>query len=354
MPVEQEKRTGRVIAFKDFRTEWRRLKRIYYITMYSYDKTLRTMNEENLQPDQQIIYRGEIIAHSPNEFITSLDKRYAKMLREALFVRLVSLSESFFGDLLLEISKVTLDPFKFQKDKTYKIGKLLSVYDIEQIHEEIVQEEIRRIVLSGISTLKKFFKNQMSIDLDGIGVNFREIEELYTRRNLLVHAGGYIDEQYIKNFNKDFTLGHRLEVSEEYFIASLSNMYSLISSLSEKLESLYDFPSLASNKNVIRESLIKAKFHSNKDIQKYINEDFTFGFKETETFRLGEILIEIVSVGSNGGIWKVRGDRTITGVYIGYLKMLKRKNYILDITVEDEIVKVINDREELDRIEERH
>ncbi|PFZ38016.1 hypothetical protein COL77_26050 [Bacillus wiedmannii] len=233
-------------ADRNFKTEWQRLKRIYHVTMYSYEETIKRNEIEaylgRLPANQEIHYKDELVARSYKELNKNLEIRYASMLREALFVRLVSMLELYFNDALTEVGNKSFDPFKSQGERTYKIAQLLSIGDVKEIQNEIVQNEIRSVVLGGFEKIKKFYHRKLDVDFAKAGVNLKGIEEMYSRRNLLVHAGGLIDKVYISEFgDSSMKLGHKLHLSEEYFIDSLESTYNLVNYITHTLEGKYGF-----------------------------------------------------------------------------------------------------------------
>ncbi|MEY9867830.1 hypothetical protein ABIE66_003209 [Peribacillus sp. B2I2] len=132
-----------VAAFRKFRTEWNRIRRIYLVTIYSYGETISRINDEIsdkvIDFREDIHYKDELIARSPNEITKNLAGRYANMLRESLFVRLISIMELYFSDVLYELSKLTYDPFKTDEPREFKVAELLSISDIQEIQHNIIK-----------------------------------------------------------------------------------------------------------------------------------------------------------------------------------------------------------------------
>ncbi|PHC09937.1 hypothetical protein COE99_09535 [Bacillus toyonensis] len=329
-------------AFINFRAEWQRLKRIYHVTMYSYEETLKRVEEEAqsgiLHISDCIYYKEELIARSYRELNRNLEVRFANMTRESLFIRLVSLLELYFNDSLIELSNKTFEPFKSQDEKTFKVGQLLSLSDVKSIQNEIIQNQVRSIVLGGFDRIKRFYNSKIDIDFTKSGVYLKDIEKIYSNRNLLVHAGGVIDEVYIRKYgNEDMTVGRRIEITEEFFLSSLETVFKLVQYVTDKLEEDYDFvyqrtrskdkeTKKKKKKDFIREAELVGTFKSIDDIHKYLDEQLVYGF--SEKYRLCDILINKTILDNNIAKWTIRGDREKTGAYLGYLRQLKRRGYI--------------------------
>ncbi|MFB5588482.1 hypothetical protein ACE41I_17470 [Bacillus cereus] len=334
-------------AFRNFRAEWQRLKRIYHVTMYSYEETLKRVEDEAqsgvLHRSDYIYYKEELIARSYRELNRNLEFRFANMTRESLFIRLVSLLELYFNDSLTELSSKTFDPFKSQDEKTYKVGQLLSLSDVKSIQNEIIQNQVRSIVLGGFDKIKRFYNSKIDIDFTKSGVAIKDIETIYSNRNLIVHAGGVIDEVYIRKYgNEDMIVGKRLEITEEFFLTSLETVFNLVQYVTDKLEESYNFAdqntklkderimkNKKKKKDFIRETELVGVFYSLDDIHKYLDEQFLFGFDEK--YRLCEILINKTILDDSTAKWTIRGNREKTSTYLGYLRLLKRKGYIEEV-----------------------
>ncbi|MED1088327.1 hypothetical protein [Bacillus mycoides] len=335
-------------AFRNFRAEWQRLKRIYHVTMYSYEETLKRVEDEAqsgmLHISDEIYYKEELIARSYRELNQNLKVRFANMTRESLFIRLVSLLELYFNDSLVELSGKTFEPFKSQDEKTYKVAKLLSLSDVTSIQNEIIQNQVRAIILGGLERIRKFYNSKIKIDFAKSGINLKDIEKIYSNRNLIVHAGGVIDEVYIKKYgNENMKVGRRVEITEEFFLNSLETVFNFVQYVTDRLEEDYDFVdqnAKSKDKENKKKTTVEKKkknefiwevelvgtFKSLNDIEKYLDEQFQFGFGEK--YRLSDILINKTVSDNNIARWIIRGNREKIGVYLGYMKRIKKRGYI--------------------------
>lgn len=340
----------KIRAFQNFRTEWSRVKKIYYVTIFSYEETISRVNDElgkNLiTNNEKFHYKNELISRSPHELTRNLSDRYANMLRESLFVRLISIMELYFNDVLLELSEITFNPFKTEGTKEYKVVDLLNINDIKAIQNEIIQNKVRGVVLGGYKEISKFLRTKLNINIANSDLNTTELKELYTRRNLLVHAGGYIDEYYYDNFIKDEggSVGKRLTVTEDYFIASLELVLNYVVFVNSKIEEKYDFTQLDLKRKQLKQAKRKHKlsdkikelsctinFKSKDDMLIHLDRDHEFGFENK--YLLGSILTETIEVEDLIVELTVKGRVDIVGTFEGYLRMLKRREQINDFDI---------------------
>jgi len=166
-----------------------------------------------------------ILAHSPFELLSRLLNTYPEVLRQSLFVRLVSQFEVFLVDTVLEISKRSIDPFK-QQDKMlqYHQAELLSYKSIDDIFSDIVSDECRQLTNQGFSYARKYYEKRFGIQLENSGMLIDDIEEIHERRHLFVHRGGTIDSKYQKRFASYLNVNDRLEITEPYILAALDKL----------------------------------------------------------------------------------------------------------------------------------
>lgn len=333
----------KIPAFKNFRAEWGRVKKLYLVSMFSYEevasRTNYDINNKLVRLDETIEYKGVRVANSPREFVNNLNGRYANMLRDSLFVRLVSIMELYFSDVLLEVSKITFSPFKSPDTKELKVAQILEIKDIKEIQEEIIQNKIRGIVLGGLSSISKFFKKNLKIDFNESSINLRKVEELYSRRNLIVHAGGVTDQYYFDKYpNENLVVGKASNISEEYLLESLEVVFELIQFISISLEQKHDFSTLKKNKsedskiNDIKVFTAHVVCKNNNFLEKLISDEYVFGFQEK--YKLKEIIINKNVINKNEGLITVKGDKIKTGTYRGFLKMLKRTGLLTELSIE--------------------
>ncbi|MBD7945468.1 hypothetical protein MKZ20_19765 [Psychrobacillus sp. FSL K6-2684] len=340
----------KIRAFQNFRTEWSRVKKIYYVTIFSYEETISRVNDELetklISNNNKFHYKNELISRSPSELTRNLSDRYANMLRESLFVRLISIMELYFNDVLLELGEITLNPFKTEGTKEYKVVDLLNISDIKEIQNEIIQNKVRNVVLGGYKEINKFLRTKLNINTANSNLDETEIKELYSRRNLLVHAGGIIDGIYFDNFIQggSESVGKRLTVQEDYFIASLELVLNYVEFVTIKIEEVYDFSQLDLKRKQIKQAKRSQKlsnktrelsctiiFKSKQDILTYLDRQSEFGFDNK--YLLGSILTETIEVEDFIVKLTVKGRIDIVGTFEGYYRMLKRKEIINDFTI---------------------
>ncbi|OXS70245.1 hypothetical protein B1B04_18975 [Lysinibacillus sp. KCTC 33748] len=329
------------VSYKHFRSELRRLERLYLLTIYSYEENSKKvkidLEEGNVKLGDELWYKDKIISRSPRELEKNLSVNYPFMLRESLLIRIVSIIEIYFQDVLKEISILNKNPFKDPRVKELKVASILefTLDDLEKIKEEIVEEKIRKVVLGGISSIYKFIENTLKVNFDSKIINLITLEKLFDNRHLLVHAGGKIDSVYLKKYQMgNKYLNKKLCIDEEYFLNSLNEISQLILDLDEKIISKFDFKMLkekqVSETEVLRYYEIQFKSSSNAEL--FLSEGYRFGFTKTFSFSdIAEKEIEIIDENKFIYRLKLSGEKEIVGTYLGVMRHKSRKGEIVSV-----------------------
>lgn len=157
----------------------------------------------------------------------------AHMVPESFVVTLVSQYDAFLRSLLylLYIRKPGLIN---ASEKTFTFTEISNFSSIEDARNLIIDNEIDSIMreshLSQLRWLEKKIGIPLTKDLDVLPL-FIEITE---RRNLFVHTGGKVTNQYMKvcsdanvNLNSSIKIGDKLIVDQEYFELAANSILEL-------------------------------------------------------------------------------------------------------------------------------
>ncbi|MGV2887128.1 hypothetical protein [Paenibacillus taichungensis] len=342
--MTEEVRNGRLKSYIIFRLESRALRRLYLLTVYAYEGTQKAIKDDLkdglITVGSEFIYNNEIIARSTNEIQKKLSDTYREFLRESLLVRLISSLETFFGDTLREISNITTMPFKSEKEKTYKVSELLSIDDILRIHDDILNNEIRGIVLGGFKNIRKFFRKNLDIEFGNSGLEISLIEQMYDIRNLIVHNNGRVDELYIrKYFNGVKPSKKKIKVDEEQFIKFIELTFDLSTYINKEMNKKFILPEKIErpkDKSQRNNEIINVSFSGKfKEGQRetILAAEYQFGFKECFVF--SEIRSKISFDGKHSATWTVEGPRYKVGTYRAYIRRLAKQGIINNLIIDE-------------------
>lgn len=337
-----------LVSHRKLRIELTRIKRLYLASMYSYNKTITYLENElilnKIDNSSKIIFNNERISNSPSEMKSKLENRFPEMLRESLFVRIVSIIDIFFGDVLKELAKRTIEPFKTQNEKKYHVAQLLSFRNINEIYTDIIEDQIRNFTSKGYKSINKYYSRQIGIDMSKIGKVLMTLEEIYERRHLFVHADGKIDAKYQRLFSSSSVQGERLSISEGYFFNALSVVQQVADYISEEIEKQwpiiiktikFDLPNLSYEKQGVRRNRYYAIFKSASDMKRLLSEEYEYGFKNQGHYLLKDILAERTIISNNEARWVIAGDKNPVGMYRGFIRYLERRGFLNLIEFED-------------------
>jgi len=82
----------------------------------------------------------------------------------------------------------------------------------------------------GFSKQVRYLEKNLRVSVDAWAVNLRlcDVDEVFARRNLLLHCGGIVDERYLKRVGSStFSAGDEASVDEHYFLRAAYAFQSL-------------------------------------------------------------------------------------------------------------------------------
>lgn len=217
-------------AYKNFKEEMHKIELLYAGSVNSYWQN-KLRNSERIESgfikeDDPIYYeQGKsfrvTISTNKQEFDQLMKVELPQVLRETIFIRLISILENFFMELIKELFATRKDLFQTNERIEYSQGELLSFESLSSLHTNIINSECRRIQNQGIKKVSEYFKKKFKIDFNSSEVKLDKIVEMHDRRNILVHRIGKTDEVYRKKYNFE---GYKLTVEKIYIIESFESI----------------------------------------------------------------------------------------------------------------------------------
>lgn len=265
--------------------------------------------------------------------------------------RAVSQLENYLVELLREIAKRNLAPF-MQQDKmlTFSQAHLLSFETADRLREHILDGECRSLNGKGFREFEKYYKRRFNIEFSQAPVSVAEVDEIYARRHILVHAGGQVDEQYCRRFGSMMQPGERLQITEQYFLDATKKLESLAEYCAGRVEVLFPDPArsvpppierlLEANQEAIKRAVeflqseeipvahwISATFVSTELLEDHFAQSSTFGFGASRT-AIEALIIGRERLSDTTMHWLVCAAKPVVGAYIGYITYMERKGMI--------------------------
>lgn len=148
-----------------------------------------------------------------------------KIIPKSLFVSLISQYDAFLYRLLKVIFDIKPE-ILYQSEKSLNYSQIAEKRSIKELKEYIVDSEIETFLRSSHSDQFDSLEKKLDIKLrEGLLV-WPQFIEITERRNLLVHCGGIVSTQYIKNCSKNkcniekINVGDELPIDPGYFVDS--------------------------------------------------------------------------------------------------------------------------------------
>lgn len=176
--------------------------------------------------------------------------------QRALFVALISCYDNYLGLLLRGVFYLRPELLNAsERELTFK--DLVQFSTIEAAREYVVSKEIEGVIRESHHKQFKWMESRLSIKLlEGLS-EYPAFIELTQRRNLAVHAGGLITEQYIDECKKfkypigGVNIGDRLEITEEYFNSAYETLFEIGFKLGAVLWRKFDPSEIAASDGVL-------------------------------------------------------------------------------------------------------
>lgn len=220
-------------AYENFINEMNKIELLYAGSVNSYWQN-KLRNSERIElgfisdSDPVFYNQGEnfnvIISSNKIEFDKRMSSDLPQYLRETIFIRLISVLEIFFVDIIKELFVSRKDLFKTEERIEFSQGQLLSFNSISSLHTNLINNECRKIQNQGISRVSDYFKKRFNIDFKLCQIDLKEIVEMHDRRNILVHRMGRADESYKRKYKFEDS---RITIEKKYIISSFSNIHKL-------------------------------------------------------------------------------------------------------------------------------
>ncbi|MEH7249773.1 hypothetical protein V7114_23685 [Neobacillus niacini] len=188
--------------------------------------------QKNMIEIQELISQNKeaavVIGSIFDEMLFSSTMRYSDILRNNILISLVSFFELLIGDLLHTF--YTLKPNALTGvDKEFSFNDLRNYNNLDEIIESVRNKRVDSILRNSLEEWVKFFNKNFKVDFKTTVSEWDQFNEIFQRRNTLVHNGGRMSNQYIKKVSKSYLAnnqitvkeGNQLYVNEEYLNSAI-------------------------------------------------------------------------------------------------------------------------------------
>jgi hypothetical protein len=144
----------------------------------------------------------------PHSMISSKE---GKILARVLFSSFVDSFEVYLSDLLYEIFLARPETLK-SKSQTVTLKEVLSCSDMQEFIEYWAKKKLGKLQRGSAKAFldeNDQISNLKAIDSDEI----LKIEKIFQVRHLFTHKNGIVDEKFVQNTSRNFTLGEEYQIS---------------------------------------------------------------------------------------------------------------------------------------------
>lgn len=263
-------------SFNKLKSNLRDSRQIYDITYHLYQQEKERLekelkNNKNINPTLRTSIGS--IEHSPTALSKRLESLYPYKLRQLILISSITALEVYLTDVIIEIFKRDITPFKIDEPITFQKNYLLSLGSVEKLQNDIIKKDFRNLTSGGLNQIEKYYRKLFNLDLKSLELSFHEIEEIHIRRHLFVHRNGVVDTEYINKYPEfGYKVSQQIKIEHDYLINSL--------------DKITEFSSLI-NKVLLR------KFPEINRQPKYYQGDVNYNFE------LKNIMLELVILNEN-------------------------------------------------------
>jgi len=221
-------------ANKKLQAEIRRLENLYFVSvsLYAGEANARYRQTASVSGQPIVLKHGSWereVAHNVGHFRQLVTKQLPRILRETVFVRLLSAFEVFITDLVREIYLSRPDLLRRKEHIEISYSYIVSLRSISELISRLVNRDCRALTSGGFREYEKYFQSKFQIRFSELP-GYTQLQEINDRRHLLVHRLGLTDEQYrhAYNYNKK-----KAPIDESYLTAAFGTVRQFSDGLSE-------------------------------------------------------------------------------------------------------------------------
>ena len=230
-------------AYNKFRDNMKHARQLYDITVHLYrmetvdlGKKIKSGSSLNSSLRTSV----GTIEHNPTTLYQRLKELYPVKLRELILISAITSLEVYLTDVVFEIFKRDITPFKTNASVDYKRNYLLSQSSMNQIQTELISKDVRNLTSGGLREIAKYYNKVFNIDIKNIGINFHDIEKIHMIRHLFVHQNGFADFNFIKeNPNFKYYANGRVNMEHNYLVSSLDKISAFAKAINSLLLKKY-------------------------------------------------------------------------------------------------------------------
>lgn len=121
--------------------------------------------------------------------------RRGELLRRSLIVSAISAFEVLVADLTAQFFRS--HPAALGSEKVLSAQELLVYSTKEDAIGELIERKVDSLLRKGLAGWEKWFSRHLGLTLGDLSLDWPRTQEIFQRRNLIVHRGSQVDEKYL-------------------------------------------------------------------------------------------------------------------------------------------------------------
>src|SRR5690625_1449432 len=191
--------------FRKYELDYKRLKRWYLASLYSYDFTAENIDSNVPREERRnrVYYKDEhLIEVNYFNLLKKYRKNYITFLEEMTLIRIISILENLLLDVIRSSFYYDKSSF-FQPKQTieFQVSEFLSK-NMHELEEKFIEEIINNLHRQGFKEIQKFYYKTFKINfndynhlVDSQTYSIKSVYKIHDIRHLLVHRLGRTDEK---------------------------------------------------------------------------------------------------------------------------------------------------------------
>jgi hypothetical protein len=149
----------------------------------------------------------------------ALRRRRAPLFHGAMLTSFVSSLEAHFAHLATEYFEAApeaLHDLPKESLKEFSLRDIQAMSSIENAVENAIESRVSDLTFGNLAGWRSFFKDRMKVDLAELSVPWKLVQEIFERRNCVVHHDGRASKRYIAATGSSLQIGDVLTVTDDY------------------------------------------------------------------------------------------------------------------------------------------
>lgn len=183
-------------AHENASLELKQLREVYDAACYAFAQTDAVIAWRANRSNRKLAATTGLVIPKSVRYRPKRSAQAIVQLRELIFIRLVSVLETYPVDSVRDVFVTSKEPFKEQVQLQFTKAEMLSASSMAYVLSKIINRECRSLTNGGYGEIVRYYKKRFGLDLGSLSPGRLVMEEYHERRHLFVHRLGKADARY--------------------------------------------------------------------------------------------------------------------------------------------------------------